>query len=77
MTGKINILIINCLRNRLDNSLFSGSTSIPDEKLRHLDPEGGYDDPQEVGIFVTFTFFTRIGIQSRTSCYDRAIKNQY
>jgi hypothetical protein len=24
------------------------STTIPDEKLRHLDPEGGYEDPDEV-----------------------------
>jgi len=34
-------------------TLTQEKTIIPDELKRHVDPEGGYDDPEEVGYSIT------------------------
>ena len=44
MAGKENQVLIKIL----DYSQLASISGVPDEKFRYLDPEGGYEDPEEV-----------------------------
>jgi hypothetical protein len=45
------------------------ANTIPEEKFRHLDPEGGYDDPEEVRTLCQNDLYV-IGLPRGACCND-------